>query len=307
MSIEEPTTNNNNDNSHNNDNYPYARLVATISKTQHVCSNCAFTTYSEEKARKHEDRSGHKVYARSYRFIRTANNSNNNNSNNNNNNNNGNGKHKEKEILTEEDIAILTKQDSNHNATTSTSTTTTTSTATAPTTMVIEEYTRYYTCRKCEFITESIEEARQHSSTLGHSCEERLLTTLKPIERYRQWLSKRREEEKEERSRQAKRRKEREYKEFKDQVYEAFSTVIARYYNLARSSACFIGQDLAGGSPSAWRLTYLYEYLDNEPLLRGPELIITQESLMLAVIPTFPSGRYCNRIEKVHVIAVQVL
>lgn len=46
--------------------------------------------------------------------------------------------------------------------------------------------------------------------------------------------------------------------------------------------------------------------LDNEPLLKDPELIITQPSLLLMVIPTFPSGRHSNRIEKVHVIAVQV-
>ncbi|MEM2091564.1 MAG: hypothetical protein QXM28_07745, partial [Candidatus Nitrosocaldus sp.] len=80
MEIVEEPTNNNNDNDNDNSrchndyyNNHYYRPLVTINKTQYACSNCAFTTYSEEKARKHEERSSHRVYARSYRFVRTAN------------------------------------------------------------------------------------------------------------------------------------------------------------------------------------------------------------------------------------------
>ncbi len=295
-----------------NDGYT-DKIAVTINKTQHVCSNCAFTSFSEMKTRTHEERSGHKVYARSYRFTRTRTT--------NNNTNNTNGKRKE-DMLTEEDIAILTKQDSNCNTVNPTTTTTDTFNSGDPLTInnnnnkievkvgeattAIEELITQYACRRCEFVGME-EEARQHELTHGHLCAKYTHSTLvSPIKRYREWLKKKEEEEREERSRQAKRRKEREYQEFKNAVYEAFSTILARYYNMARSATCFIGQDLNSGS-CAWKLPYLYQFLDNEPLLRGPELIITQESLMLAVIPTFPSGRYCNRIEKVHVIAVQVL
>ncbi len=321
MEIVEEPTNNNNDNDNDNSrchndyyNNHYYRPLVTINKTQYACSNCAFTTYSEEKARKHEERSSHRVYARSYRFVRTANSNSKNKNNGKNNNNPTTTTPTPTTLATTTNHDPLTREVETGEAIGAVAVETTATAAvearTPATASVVEELQLQYVCRKCGFIGGEEEEARKHEHELimqGHICEKQLHSTLThPIKRYKEWLKKKQEEEREERSRQARRRKEREYQEFKNQVYEAFSTILARYYNMARSAACFIGQDLNSGS-CAWKLPYLYQFLDNEPLLRGQELIITQESLMLAVIPTFPSGRYSNRIEKVHVIAVQVL
>ncbi|MCS6768706.1 MAG: hypothetical protein NZ517_08235 [Candidatus Nitrosocaldus sp.] len=279
------------------------------------CCNCAYRTCSEEKIRRHAERSKHRYIARVYPLARnrkgngSSNNGSNSSGNGNSNSNanggsssssNGNGT-KEAEIETE---------------TTGTETMTTTITAT-------EQETAdkcFYRCRSCEFVIEvnndsnssnrEIEEeaVKKHEKNTGHVCEQVILASKRPYQRYLEWLQERKKQEVEERSRQEKRRREREYEEFKNTVYEAFTTFAARFFRYAQQAQAFIGQMLEAGT-GAWKLPYLYQFLDNEPYTKGtPELAtMTWRSLLLLAIPTFPSGRHSNRIEKVHVIAIEVL
>lgn len=257
--------------------------LSRINKTEYICTNCGFHTFSSKKVAEH-GLTGHVIVAKGYTMYRPSFSTNSNRSSSSNGSGSGSGNSGSGNTTSTAD------NNNNNNSNNSNS----------------SNNTSNNNSNNSNNNSNSPQQIKVTVNGREVAVVQQQQRFEKPLTSYKRWLKAKLEQIREERSRQEARRREREYEHFKAQVYEAFSTFLIRYFNMVRNASAFIGQDLNSGS-CAWKPTYLYQFLDNEPLLKSPELIITQRSLMLCVVPTFPSSRYCNRVEKVHVIAVQVL